>query len=57
VSDLIAVFKMEEVSIETRIRLIQKIGNAINYQYAANVTDELVDELVGILTQKEQASE
>ena len=51
-SDLITVFKMEEVSVETRIRLIQKIGNAINYQYAANVTDDLVDELVAILNER-----
>lgn len=40
---------MDEVSIKTRIRLIKKIGTAINYQYGANVTEELVIELILLL--------
>jgi len=48
-SDLLAVFNMKEISIETRIRLLQKIGKLINHEYAANVTEEVVNELVNIL--------
>ena len=47
--ELIEVFKMEDLSLDTRISVIKKLGRAINYEYAANVTDEIVDELVSIL--------
>jgi hypothetical protein len=51
-NDLIAVFKMEEVSIDIRIRILQKLGRAINHEHGANVTDELVDELISILEKR-----
>jgi hypothetical protein len=40
---------MDEVSVKTRIRLLKKLGTAINYQYRANVTEELVIELILLL--------
>ena len=43
---LIAVFRMTEVSIETRIRIIKRLGTAINHEYGANFTEALVYELV-----------
>jgi hypothetical protein len=46
---LIEVFRMEEVSKETRIRLLKKLGNLINCKYASNVTEPLVYELVLLL--------
>lgn len=44
--DLIEVFRMSEISIGARIRIIEKLGRSINREHGANVTDELVDELV-----------
>ena len=46
---LIDVFRMTEISSLTRANLIIKLGIAINYQYASNVTEPLVYELVTLL--------
>lgn len=46
---IIDVFRMEEVSKETRAKIIIKLGRAINDEYAMNVTEGLVFELVSIL--------
>ena len=46
---IIDVFRMEEVSKETRAKIIIKLGRAINDQYAMNITEGLVFELVSIL--------
>lgn len=46
---IIDVFRMEEVSKETRAKIIIKLGRAINDEYAMNITDGLVFELVSIL--------
>ena len=46
---IIDVFRMEEVSKETRAKIIVKLGRAINDQYAMNITEPLVYELVSIL--------
>lgn len=46
---MIDVFRMEEVSKETRAKIIIKLGRAINDQYAMNITEGLVYELVNIL--------
>lgn len=40
---------MEEVSKETRAKIIIKLGHAINYHYGANITEGIVFELVSIL--------
>lgn len=47
--DLIAVFRMDELSIPCRIRLIQKMGETINRNYAMNLTEELQIELIQAL--------
>lgn len=47
--DLIDVFKMEEISKETRAKIIIKLGHAINGQYGANLTEPIVYELVKLL--------
>ncbi|NDV93493.1 hypothetical protein D0T84_00985 [Dysgonomonas sp. 521] len=46
---IIDVFRMNEIESKTRAKIIIKLGNAINYQYAANITEGLVFELVSIL--------
>ena len=43
---IIQIFRMSELSIEARIKIIKKLGIAINYQFAANCTEALVYELV-----------
>ena len=45
-NDLIAVFRMNELSVETRIEIIKKLGVLINAQYSSNITEPLVIELV-----------
>jgi len=40
---------MTEIAPETRAKIIIKLGNAINYQYGANITEGIVFELVSIL--------
>lgn len=43
---IIQIFRMSELSIETRISIMKKLGAAINYQYASNCTEELIIELI-----------
>lgn len=47
--DLIEVFNMEQIPATKRAAIIIKLGTAINYQYAANVTEPIVFELVSLL--------
>lgn len=47
--DLIDVFRMTEVTSETRANLIIKLGVAINAQYGSNLTESIVCELVKLL--------
>ncbi len=49
ISSLIEVFRMEEVSKETRAKIIIKLGRAINDSYAMNITEPIVYELVSVL--------
>ena len=51
---LIQVFRMNELSIETRIKIIKKLGGAINDQFAMNITEPLVYELVLALDPKNE---
>ena len=46
---LIDVFRMEKISKDTRAKVIIRLGRAINAQYAMNITEGLVFELVSIL--------
>ena len=43
---IIQIFRMSELTIETRIKIIKKLGTAINNQLAGNFTEALVYELV-----------
>ena len=49
ISVLIDVFKMDDLSIQTRVRLLKKLGIAINDQMGMNITEPIVYELVRIL--------
>jgi hypothetical protein len=44
-NELIAVFRMIEISIDTRIRIMKKLGEALDNQYGMNFTGEIVKEL------------
>jgi hypothetical protein len=50
--EIIDVFRMDELNFSTRIRTIILIGEAVNRQFSANITDELVNELVSQLGEK-----
>lgn len=43
---IIQIFRMNELSIETRIGIMKKLGAAINRQYGSNCTEELIIELI-----------
>ena len=43
---IIDIFRMKELSIETRISIIKELGFCVNHEYGANVTEKLVVELV-----------
>ena len=43
---IIQIFRMSELSVETRIKIIKKLGIAINNQLGSNITEPLVVELV-----------
>lgn len=43
---IIQVFRMTELSVQTRIKIIKRLGQAINHQFASNITEGLVYELV-----------
>lgn len=47
--ELIDVFRMNEISIPSRIRIIIQLGKAINNKYGMNLTESLVYELVKTL--------
>jgi hypothetical protein len=46
---LIEVFRMTEIQPKTRAQVIIKLGDLINYEYGANVTEDIVFELVSLL--------
>ncbi len=50
--ELIEVFRMNEISAETRAKIIIRLGNAINHEMATNITEPIVYELVAILDPK-----
>lgn len=47
--EIIDVFRMNEISKDIRVKIITKLGRAINDKYCMDITGELVDELVAIL--------
>jgi len=48
---IIDIFRMDELSKQTRIKIIIKLGTAINGQEGMNITEPLVYELVKALDQ------
>ena len=49
---LLDVAQMTMITKEARIRIIKKLGTAINAQYACNLTEEIVVELVLLIDPK-----
>lgn len=49
ISDLFEIYRATEIHPKTRIRLLKKMGQAINYSYGANVCEPIVYELVLLL--------
>ncbi len=47
--ELIDVFRMNELSVKTRVKIIIKLGFAINFEQGANITEGIVYELVKAL--------
>lgn len=47
--ELLDIYRMTEISVEVRCRLIIQVGQLINHQYASNVTEPLVHELLMLL--------
>lgn len=43
---IIDVFQMENISDDTKINILVKLGKAINHEHAMNITEELVCELI-----------
>ena len=52
ISTIIDVYKMDDLSVETRTKLIIKLGQAINATNGMNITEGLVYEIVKILDDK-----
>tara|TARA_R110000772_G_scaffold239773_1_gene351860 strand:+ start:410 stop:571 length:162 start_codon:yes stop_codon:yes gene_type:complete len=50
--EVIAVFEMKNISDDTKIKVLRKLGRALNDEYAMNWTGEIIDELVDILEAK-----
>ena len=47
--ELFEVFRMDSLSIEARIRVMKKLGVALDNQYGMNWTEEIIAELTSIL--------
>lgn len=52
---IINVFRMKEISPKTRVRIITKLGQAIDDENGMNITGELVRELVEILEAEKES--
>lgn len=48
-NQLIEVFRMQELQKKTRAEIIIKLGQSINHEYAMNLTEPIVAELVYLL--------
>lgn len=55
--DMFDVYKMEDISPKTRARIIIKLGEAINYDYASNISEPIVCELVFLLDRSNEIFE
>jgi len=53
ISALIDIYKMSEISVDARIKTLRALGELINFEFAANITEPLVKELVALLNSSE----
>lgn len=47
--EILEIFKAPELSPEAKIKVIKKLGEALNFEMGTNWTEPVVDELVEIL--------
>lgn len=57
IATLVEIYKMKELSKSARISLIKKLGCAINNEYAMNITDEVVAELVQLIERETEIAD
>jgi len=44
--ELIEVFRMKELTVDTRAKILIELGKLINFKYARNITEPLIYELI-----------
>jgi hypothetical protein len=49
VKEIMEIFRAPELTIDTKISVIEKLGRALDDQFGMNWTKEITDELIGIL--------
>jgi len=47
--EIFFIFKMEEISVKTKVRIMRKLGAAMDNQMGMNYTGDIIDELVALL--------
>ena len=50
--ELLEIYNAEELSLQTRIRLIKKMYRVLEFQASANIYKDIADELCGILQER-----
>jgi hypothetical protein len=50
--ELLEIYNAEEISLETRIKIIQKMIEVLNYQVGGNIYDDIANELCNILQKR-----
>lgn len=51
--ELLEIYNAEVLTFETRIRLIKKMVNVLNFQVGANIYEDIAEELCNSLKEKE----
>ena len=52
--ELFEVFRMEELSVETRIKVMNILGEALNWEHGSNWTEDIRAELIAILRSRKK---
>jgi hypothetical protein len=50
--ELLEIYNAEEIALETRIRIIQKMYKILEFQISANIYKEIADELCDVLQKR-----
>jgi hypothetical protein len=50
--ELLEIYNAEEISLETRIRIIQKMVEVLNFKVQGNIYDDIADELCDVLQKR-----